>query len=162
MPDKLSQLPSSKKMSSTESGFGLVEVMVSLLIFMVAAVGIGAILVSSNQQLITTEYALQNQQYGMQATLAGATGSTTSVGVGVQPQPQQVPVTITTAPPAPPQGCVSIMSMMMNMMLCFFGSCGGTSSPSASSVVIQVPTASLSSSFSALPSNQQPPAWWQP
>jgi prepilin-type N-terminal cleavage/methylation domain-containing protein len=27
---------------------------------------------------------------------------------------------------------------------------------------VQVPIASLSSSFSAVPNNQQPPAWWQP
>ena len=162
MPDKTYPSPSSKRTPARESGFGLVEVMVSLAILMIAAAGIGYVLVSTNQQLTTTEYALQNQQYGMQATLVGATGSTTSVGVGIQPQPQTVNVTITTAPPVQPQGCTSMMSMMLNMMLCFFGSCSGTASPSASSVVVQVPTASLSSSFAALPNNQQPPAWWQP
>jgi hypothetical protein len=137
--------------------------MVSLAIFMISAAGIGYVLVSTNQQLTTTEYALQNQQDGMQATLAGATGSTTSVGVHVHPQQQNVSVIITTAPPAPPQSCTtSIASIVFNTILCFFGQCSGTASPSASSVVVQVPTASLSSSFAALPKNQQPPAWWQP
>jgi hypothetical protein len=136
--------------------------MVSLAIFMISAAGIGYVLVSTNQQLTTTEYALQNQQDGMQATLAGATGSTTSVGVHVHPQQQNVSVIITTAPPAPPQSCTSIASIVFNTILCIFGQCSGTASPSASSVVVQVPTASLSSSFAALPKNQQPPAWWQP
>ncbi|MBU2857637.1 prepilin-type N-terminal cleavage/methylation domain-containing protein [Acidithiobacillus ferrooxidans] len=162
MPDKPYLFPSNNTASCPESGFSLVEVMVAMAILMIAAVSIGYVLVSSNQQLATVEYALQNQQYGMQATLAGATGSTTSVGIGVQSQPQTVNVTITTTPPSQPQVCTSMMSMMINMMLCFFGSCGNTQTPSASSVVVQVPTASLSSSFSALPSNQQPPAWWQP
>ncbi|MDX5934939.1 hypothetical protein SIL73_09580 [Acidithiobacillus thiooxidans] len=129
---------------------------------MITAVAVGYILVSSNQQLTTVEYTLQNQQYGMQATLAGATGSTASVGIGVQSQPQTVNVTIATTPPSQPQACTSMMSMMMNMMLCFFGSCGSSQTTSASSVVVQVPTASVSSSFPALTSNQQPPAWWQP
>lgn len=162
MPDKAYPFPSSKRPPSKDGGFGLVEVMVSLAILMIAATGLGYVLVSTNQQLTTTEYALQNQQYGMQATLAGATGSTTSVGVGFQSQPQMVNVTIATTPPSQPQACTSMMSMMMNMMLCMFGSCGGTTPTAPTSSVVQVPTASVSSSFPALPSNQQPPAWWQP
>lgn len=162
MPDKPYPSPFNNRAPCPESGFGLVEVMVSMVILMIAAAAVGYVLVSSNQQIATVEYTLQNQQYGMQASLAGATGSTNSVGFGFQSQPQTVNVTIATTPPSQPQACTSMMSMMMKMMLCFFGSCGSPQNPSVSSVLVSVPTASFSSSFPTLPSNQKPPAWWQP
>jgi len=163
MPDKPYLFPSNKMTPCMESGLGLVEAMVAMAILMIAAAGVGYVLISSNQQLATVEYALQNQQYGMQATLVGATGSTVPVGVGVHPQPQTVNVTITTTPPSQPLACTSLTSVLLNSVLCILGgSCSGTTAPTASSVLVQVPTASLSSSFPALPSNQQPPAWWQP
>ncbi len=165
MPDKLYLFPSNKMASCMESGFSLVEVMVAMVIFIIAAAGVDFVLVSSNQQLTTVEYALQNQQYGMQATLVSATGSTASVGGSVvQPQPKTVNVTIATTPPNQPQACTSsLTSILLNSVICILGgSCGSATAPTASSVLVQVPTASLSSSFPALPSNRQPPVWWLP
>lgn len=167
MPDKPYLFPSSKRSPSQDSGFGLVEVMVSLAIFVIAAAGLGYVLVSTNQQMTNTEYVLQNQQYGMQATLAGATGSTDSVGFGVQSQPHTVNVPITTTPPSQPQACQSLasiaISFVSNFASCLLeGDCDSSTSELSTSSTISVPTASLSSSFATLPSNQQPPAWWQP
>ncbi len=125
MMGKSYQFPSNK-LSVTDGGFGLIEVMVSMAILTITAVGVGYALVSSNQQINTVEYASQNQQCGMMQSTA-QTGSTVCTGV------------ISTFPIA-----VEI------------------SAATNSSPPIPIRLKSISKSFPQLPSNQQPPAWWQP
>ena len=121
------QFPSNKNMSSIESGFGLVEAMIAMVILMIAAIGVGYVLVSSDQQLTTVGYVSQNQQCGMTQATA-MTGSISCAGA---------------------QSTQQIVTVSINIA-------------AASVSSVQVPIASLSSSFSAVPNNQQPPAWWQP
>jgi prepilin-type N-terminal cleavage/methylation domain-containing protein len=125
MTGKMYQYPSNK-LPVTDDGFGLVEVMVSMAILTITAVGVGYALVSSNQQINTVEYASQNQQYGMMQSTA-QTGST--VCTGVQSTCPFITVEIIYA---------------------------------ATSSTKSVQLKYISSPFQQLPSNQQPPVWWQP
>jgi prepilin-type N-terminal cleavage/methylation domain-containing protein len=116
----------SNKLPVTEGGFGLVEVMVSMAILTITAVGVGYALVSSNRQINSVEYTSQNQQCGMMQSTA-QTGSTVCTGVQMS-----------TFPPV----IVEISA--------------------ATSSTQSVQFDSISKYFSQLPSNQQPPVWWQP
>ncbi len=118
---------------SDELGMSLVEVMVSMAIFALAAAGLGYALTASSRQQIHVEYTLQNQQAGMEGTLAGGT-----VGAGT------VSGTLS--------GTATVTSQTVPVPI--------TSPSAGTSSTVSVPVASLSSTYAAL--NQQPPVWWQP
>jgi Tfp pilus assembly protein PilV len=66
-----------KQKENDEAGLSLVEAMFSIAILSIAALGIGAILTSSFQQINTAENVLNSQVYGMSTEMAvGGTYST--------------------------------------------------------------------------------------
>lgn len=132
---KLSRLPRAN--CAPQDGFAVVEAIVALVVLMVAAAGVGSVLVASNQETTQTGYTLQNQQSGMQAV--NAAGGTSSAGVGTQSHT----VAVTISAPAATSTCT-------------------TGATTGSSVIVHVQTASVGQSFAALSSAQQPPEWWQP
>lgn len=74
---------------SSDLGFGLVELMIAMLIFIIAAFGIGSVLVRSNQQIIVAEKVLNTQQHAMNMV-----ASTNSV-VTPTTSPITIPMTVT-------------------------------------------------------------------
>lgn len=154
--------------NSHEQGFSLTEVMIAAAIFVIAAVGIAAILVRSNQQIITAEQVLNTQQYGMtnssNSNISAATVSSQIQGVTTT----TVPVSITVPPPGQSSSCsgglLGIVGTMVNTLVqvltggSYTPGTGATPVPSTISVQLQA----IQQPSSSQNSPQNNLAWWLP
>ncbi|MBE7563938.1 prepilin-type N-terminal cleavage/methylation domain-containing protein [Acidithiobacillus sp. HP-6] len=154
--------------NSHEQGFSLTEVMIAAAIFVIAAVGIAAILVRSNQQIITAEQVLNTQQYGMtnssNANISAATVSSQIQGVTTT----TVSVSITVPPPTQSTSCsgglIGWAGTAVNTLVRFLtgGSYtpGTGATPPPSTITVQLQAIQQPSSSQNSPQNNL--AWWLP
>lgn len=159
-------MPKQPHTPSHESGFSLVEVLISMLIFLFAAAGVSYVLISSNQQNVVAEHILAGQQYGMSQSVSNQGASATSIQFsGGQSQQVTSPISITLSPAQPTQACSpgllngigQILGNLLSSISCFFGGCtpASNSAPSPTSYTVSVPLVARTISASQI-------AWWNP
>ncbi|MBU2738267.1 prepilin-type N-terminal cleavage/methylation domain-containing protein [Acidithiobacillus concretivorus] len=154
--------------NSQEQGFSLTEVMIAAAIFVIAAVGIAAILVRSNQQIITAEQVLNTQQYGMtnssNANISAATISSQIQGVTTT----SVSVSITVPPPGQSSSCsgglIGIVGTVVTNLAQFLLGASYTPASGATPVssTVSVQLQSIQQPSSSQNSSQNNLAWWLP
>ena len=149
---------------SSDSGFSLVEILIAMLIFLIAATGIGYSLVQSDRQVITAEHILNAEQYGMGQSVTGGTGRNITVNLTGQEQSITMPVSITLSPAQPTQACSpgllsgigQLLGSILNSLSCIFGGCSTTpASTSPTSYTVSVPVTAYTVSAAQI-------AWWNP
>ncbi|MGD9640832.1 MAG: prepilin-type N-terminal cleavage/methylation domain-containing protein [Synergistaceae bacterium] len=158
---------------SSEAGFSLVEILISLVIFMIAALGVSYCLIRSNQQMITAEHILNSQQYGMASSVVGANAPTNSfqlAGTQAAQTPVSLPVTLTLSAAQPTQACspglvngfMQALGNVFEQITCLFGSffgsaCQNNAPPATTptSLTVSVPATAFTTSASQI-------AWWNP
>lgn len=147
-----------------EKGFSMVEVLISLLIFVVSIIAIDSILVTSNQNMEEASSVLNLQKHGMntsaQSSITAANISVSGASEGIQSE--NVTVNITTPQAGSQQACSSgiiglVSSIVTSVVQMLFGS-NATPATAANptSVTISVPMVSIQD-----PGNQNNNmAWW--
>ncbi|MBU2755290.1 type II secretion system protein [Acidithiobacillus sp. CV18-2] len=152
--------------ASNESGFGLIEVLIAMLIFAIAATGVTYSLVQSNRQMIIAEHILNGEQYGMAKSLGDqASVPTLDASITGQKQSISMPVTMTLSPVQPTQACSAglingigqAIGNILNGLLCgIFGGCQSPpATPQPTSYTVSVPVTAFTTSQSQI-------AWWLP
>lgn len=147
-----------------EKGFSMVEVLISLLIFVVSIIAIDSILITSNQNMEEAASVLNLQKHGMntsaQSSITAANISVSGASEGIQSE--NVTVNITAPPAGSPQTCSSgviglVSSVVTGLVQLLFGSnTTPASSANPTSVTISVPMVSIQD-----PGNQNNNmAWW--
>lgn len=151
--------------SEQEKGFGMIEVLISLLIFAISILAIDGILITSNQNMEEAVSVLNLQKNGMstsaQSSVTAANisvGNTATSGV----QTENVTVNITSPQAGSTQTCSSgvigmVSSIVTSLVQMLFGSTQvPASSANPTSVTISVPMVSIQD-----PGNQNKNmAWW--
>jgi len=146
---------------SGDSGFSLVEILIAMLVFLIAATGIGYSLLQSDRQVITAEHILDAEQYGMERSEAGGTGRNITVSLTGQEHNLTIPVALTLSPAQPTQACSpgllnGIGQFLGNLLGCLFGGCSTTpASASPTSYTVSVPVTAYTMSAAQI-------AWWNP
>lgn len=148
---------------SSDSGFSLVEILISMLIFLIAATGIGYSLVQSDQQVITAEHILNSEQYGMTNSVTGG-GQNIYTNLSGTMYTTTLPIALTLSPASPTQACSpgllngigQFFGSIMSSISCFFGGCTTTPATQApTSYAFPVPVTAFTTSDSQI-------AWWNP
>lgn len=154
---------------TTEQGFSLIEVMIAAAIFVIAAVGIGAILLRSNQQIITAEQVLNAQQYGMiNSSKANISAATLSASSSVTAKTYSADVTIIVPPPGQSSSCggglIGIVGTVVNNLVQLL--LGANYTPGSGAVpvstTISVPVLAIQRPSSSQNTSQNNLAWWLP
>lgn len=150
---------------SNESGFSLVEVLISLTIFLIASAGVSYALVQSDRQMINAEHILNGEQYGMAQSVSNtATAPVLSERVSGQSQSLSMPVALTLSPAQPTQACTpglvngigQLLGNLLSSISCIFGGCTTTpATVSPTSYTVSVPVTAYTISQSQV-------AWWNP
>lgn len=160
-------LLSNKREKRNESGFSLVEILVSLLIFLLVGASVSYLFVQSNAQMVGVEHILNGEQYGMEKSAATANTQsqpTFIVPLGAKEQAIGLPISITLSPAQATQACTpglfngigQLFGSIFNGFACFFGGCQTTpATPSPTSYTISVPLTAITTSDSQI-------AWWNP
>lgn len=157
-----------RRNSEQEGGFGLVEIMVSLLIFVIAVLAIDGVLITSNQNSEEAMSVLNLQKNGMntsaQSSVIAAAVSVNSASSSSNVQTVSIPVNITVPPSGSVQSCSSgiiglVSSAVTSIVQLLFGSNQTPgSSPNPTAVTVSVPMVSIQD-----PGNQNTNmAWWLP
>ncbi len=148
-----------------EAGFSLVEILIAMLIFLIAATGVSYSLSQSDRQMITAEKILNGEQYGMVTSAFGDNKKPTfSISMSGQQQQLNVPIAITLSPAQPSQACTpglvngigQIIGNILKSISCLFGGCSSrpaTAEPT--SLTVSVPVTAITTSNSQI-------AWWEP
>jgi len=148
-----------------EAGFSLVEILIAMLIFLIAATGVSYSLAQSDRQMITAEKILNGEQYGMVTSVAGGNKNPTmSISLSGQQQQINAPIAITLSPAPPSQACTpgilngigQIIGNFLQSFLCIFGGCSSTpATVEPTSLTVSVPVTAITTSDSQI-------AWWEP
>ncbi|MBU2840239.1 type II secretion system protein [Acidithiobacillus thiooxidans] len=151
--------------ASNESGFGLVEVLIAMLIFAIAATGVTYSLVQSDRQMIIAEQVLNGEQYGMTKSLGDQTSvPTLDASIAGQKQSISMPVTMTLSPVQPTQACSAglinglgqAIGNILKGLTCIFGGCQNQpATQQPTSYTVSVPVTAFTTSQSQI-------AWWLP
>jgi prepilin-type N-terminal cleavage/methylation domain-containing protein len=159
--------PVSAFSKGSEGGFSLIEVMISLLIFAIAATGVTYSLVESNRQMIIAEHIFNGQQQGMAESVTGSPNPALNQTVqGTASQKLNMPVAITLSPAQASQYCSpglinglgQILDDLLRPIICLLpGSCTAPThaSPAITSYTVSVPVTAITTSQSQI-------AWWLP
>lgn len=150
-----------------ESGFSLIEILISMLIFFVVSAGVSYALVASNQQMSNAVHLLNAEQYGMIHSVsdthsvnpvfnASFSGSHTRISL---------PLAITLNPVQPTQACTpgllngigqAIGNFFSGFLCSILGGCPTTpATPQVTAYTVSVPVTAFTTSQSQL-------AWWNP
>ncbi len=152
--NKMSRFP------ENERGIGLVEVMISLLIFAVAVLGVDRVLLHANAEVAGAEQLVQAQTYGMETSgtnVAAAAGAQTTIQVAVN-----ISAPVISASQACSTGGVTglVPTAATGIVQSLFGS--GTATPSdtvaPTSITVSVPMVAIRN-----PAHQESGvSWWLP
>lgn len=154
------------KLHSNDAGFSLIEILISMLIFLIISVGVGYTLVQSNQQMVNVLRILNAEQYGMlkSASSGSTVNPTFYVGLTGSYESITTPVTLTLNPVQPTQACTpgllngmgQAIGGIINSIMCIFGGCTTTTAtPAPTSYTVSVPITAITTSGSQI-------AWWNP
>lgn len=149
-----------------ESGFSLIEILISMLIFFVVSAGVSYALVQSDQQMGHVVHLLNGEQYGMiqSVSSANSTNPVFNRSFSGSEKSTSLPLVITLNPTQPTQACTpgllngigSIIGNIIGSFLCIFGGCSSTpATPQITTYTVQVPVTAFTTSQSQM-------AWWNP
>lgn len=149
-----------------ESGFSLIEILISMLIFFIVSAGVSYALIASNQQMANAVHLLNAEQYGMIQSVSNGNSNNPVFNAsfsGTQ-KSTSLPLTITLNPVQPTQACTpgllngigQAIGNFFSGILCIFGGCQTTpATPQVTAYTISVPVTAFTTSQSQL-------AWWNP
>lgn len=149
-----------------DSGFSLIEILISMLIFFVVSAGVSYALVASNQQMANAVHLLNAEQYGMASSVSKVSPQNPAFNAsfsGTQSS-TSLPITLTLNPAQPTQACTpgllngigQALGNIFSGFLCIFGGCSTTpATPPTKSYTVSVPVTAFTTSQSQL-------AWWNP
>lgn len=154
------------KSSFNESGFSLIEILISMLIFLIMSAGVSYALIESNQQMSNVVHLLNGEQYGMAKSVSNVSPSNPAFNTSFSgtETSTSLPITLTLNPVQPTQACTpgllngigQTIGNFFSGLLCFFGGCQTTTAtPSPTSYTVSVPVTAITTSSSQI-------AWWNP